>query len=96
LGITVAPLFIQFPDREIGSTELSADEFYDRLRAMAPQIPTTAQPAPGLFADLYRTLSANREEILSIHISSGLSGTIQSARLGAQQVPETRVTLVDS
>ncbi len=47
LGITVAPLFIQFPDREIGSTELSADEFYDRLRAMAPQIPTqipTAEP----------------------------------------------------
>jgi fatty acid kinase fatty acid binding subunit len=95
LGITVAPLFIQFPDREIGSTELSPDEFYDRLRAMAPQIPTTAQPAPGLFADLYRTLSAAKEEILSIHISSGLSGTIQSARLGAQQEPETRVTLVD-
>jgi DegV family protein with EDD domain len=95
LGITVAPLFIRFPDKEVGSTELSADEFYNRLRAIAPHIPSTAQPSPGMFADLYRNLSASGDEILSIHISSGLSGTIQSARLGAEQVPEAKITTVD-
>ncbi len=96
LGIVVVPLFVQFPDKEVGSTEISADEFYDRLRSMAPHIPTTAQPAPGMFADIYRKLNAGSEDILSIHISHGLSGTIQAARLGAQQAPEANVTLVDS
>ncbi|MCC7447189.1 MAG: DegV family protein [Anaerolineae bacterium] len=95
LGIVVVPLFIQFPDQEIGSTDLSADEFYDRLRAMAPDIPTTAQPAPGIFADIYRVLSKDGNAVMSIHISHGLSGTIQAARLGAQQVPEANITTVD-
>jgi DegV family protein with EDD domain len=96
LGITVAPLVIQFPDREIASTEITPDEFYDRLKAMAPQIPTTSQPSPGVFSDIYRKLSASGEEILSIHISLGLSGTIQAARIAAGEQPEARITLVDA
>ncbi len=94
LGIDVAPLFIQFPEGEIASSEISHDAFYDRLAAMAPQVPTTAQPSAGIFAEIYRQLAG--EEILSIHISSGLSGTIQSARLGAQEGTDTAVTLIDS
>lgn len=96
LDITVAPLYIQFPEGEINSTDITPDAFYDRLKAMAPKIPTTAQPSQGLFADLYTTLAKTGEEILSIHISSGLSGTIQSARLGAQHAPGAAVTVVDS
>jgi len=96
LDITVAPLYIQFPEGETNSADISPDEFYDRLQKMYPNIPTTAQPAPGIFADLYRKIIDAGEEILSIHISSGLSGTIQSARLGAQQVTETAVTVFDS
>ncbi len=95
-GITVAPLFIQFPEGEINSNDLTPDEFYDRLEAMAPHVPTTAQPSAGIFAETYRELAANGEEILSIHISSGLSGTVHSARLGAQQLPDVRTTVVDS
>ena len=94
LDIAVAPLFIQFPGEEVNAWDLTPDAFYDRLQGMWPQIPTTAQPSAGLFADLYAKLGASGEPLLSIHISSGLSGTIQSARLGAENAPN--VTLVDS
>ena len=47
LGIVQAPLFIQFPEGEVNAMEISADEFYNRLEAMRPQIPTTAQPSSG-------------------------------------------------
>jgi len=86
LGIIQAPLFIQFPEGEVNSTEISADDFYNRLEAMRPQIPTTAQPSSGIFADIYRKLSQVEKNIFSIHISSGLSGTINSARDGGEQV----------
>jgi DegV family protein with EDD domain len=85
LDITQAPLFIQFPEGEVNSADISADEFYNRLEAMRPVIPTTAQPSSGIFAELYRKLAQAEQEILSIHISSGLSGTINSARDGGEQ-----------
>jgi len=86
LGVTQAPLFIQFPEGEVNATEISADDFYNRLEAMRPAIPTTAQPSGGIFAELYRRVAQVEKEILSIHISSGLSGTINSARDGGEQV----------
>ncbi len=86
MGIVQAPLFIQFPEGEVNSADISADDFYNRLEAMRPAIPTTAQPSSGIFADLYRELAEKEKEILSIHISSGLSGTINSARDGGEQV----------
>lgn len=85
LGITQAPLLIQFPEGEVNAADIQADDFYDRLQAMRPAIPTTAQPSSGMFADIYQRLAQAGERVLSIHISSGLSGTINSARAGAQQ-----------
>ena len=82
LGIMVAPLYISFPEGQVNSDDVSRDDFYNRLRSMVPQVPSTAQPAPGVFA--------------TIHISSGLSGTLNSARLGSQQVHGAIVHLVDS
>jgi DegV family protein with EDD domain len=86
LDVAQAPLFIQFPEGEVNAIEISADDFYNRLEAMRPAIPTTAQPSSGIFADLYRRMAEKEKEILSIHISSGLSGTINSARDGGEQV----------
>lgn len=97
LGIVQAPLFIQFPEGEVNSADISADAFYDRLEAMRPQIPTTAMPSTGLFAELYRKVAGAGEKILSIHISSGLSGTINAAREGGEQAkPEADVTHWDT
>jgi DegV family protein with EDD domain len=86
LGVVQAPLFIQFPEGEVNSADLSPDDFYNRLEAMRPAIPTTAQPSSGIFAELYRKIAQAEKNILSIHISSGLSGTINSARDGGEQV----------
>lgn len=97
LGIEQAPLFIQFPEGEVSATEISADDFYNRLEAMRPAIPTTAQPSSGIFAELYRRLAQVEKDILSIHISSGLSGTINSARDGGEQVkPDANVIFWDT
>jgi DegV family protein with EDD domain len=97
LGIVQAPLFIQFPEGEVNSADISADEFYNRLEAMRPQIPTTAQPSSGIFAELYRKLAQVDKNILSVHISSGLSGTINSARDGGEQVKgEVNVSFWDT
>jgi DegV family protein with EDD domain len=96
LGIQVAPLFIQFPQGEVNSNNITPDDFYQRLKSIAPQIPTTSQPSSGIFADIYKKLVELDDEVMSIHISSGLSGTIESARSGAAQLPGKLITIVDS
>ena len=97
LEVAQAPLFIQFPQGEVNSADISADDFYNRLEAMRPAIPTTAQPSSGIFAELYRRISEKEKEVFSIHISSGLSGTINSARDGGEQVkPEVHVSYWDT
>jgi DegV family protein with EDD domain len=96
LDITQAPLYIQFPEGEVNSADLTADQFYDRLEAMRPAIPTTALPSEGIFASIYRKLAETSKQILSLHISSGLSGTFNSARMGGEQVKEAEVTAVDT
>jgi DegV family protein with EDD domain len=97
LGIIQAPLFIQFPEGEVNSADLTADAFYNKLEAMRPKIPTTAMPSTGLFAELYRKLGQAEKNILSIHISSGLSGTINAAREGGEQAkPEAEVNFWDT
>jgi DegV family protein with EDD domain len=94
--ISIAPLFIQFPEGGVSAEDISADDFYDRLRKMVPQVPTTSQPSAGAFMELYKNVSHAGEEVLSIHISSGLSGTIESARSAAQELHDRSITLVDT
>jgi DegV family protein with EDD domain len=86
LGVTQAPLYIQFPEGEVSSSEIAPDAFYDRLEAMQPNIPTTAMPSTGLLAEIYSRLATMDKDILSLHISSGLSGTINAARGAAEQL----------
>ncbi len=96
LDLTYAPLKINLNGQTLLSGEdITAEEFYLRLQASGAY-PTTSQPSPGDFAAIYRKLAAEGEEILSIHISSGLSGTFNAAVQGAALVPEARVTFVDS
>lgn len=71
------------------------EEFYRKL-SETDEYPVTSQAAAGEFAELYRKVAQKDPEILSIHISGGLSGTINSARVGASMVPEAKVTFWDS
>jgi len=66
LGITVAPLYIQFPEEEINAGDITPDDFYDRLERMVPEIPTTAMPAPGEFSTLFKEQAKNGDELCSI------------------------------
>jgi len=75
--------------------DIHPDEFY-RLLDEAGTMPVTSQPAAGEFAQLYRELAQTDAEILSIHISSGLSGTVNAAKAGAAMVPEASVLVVDT
>ncbi|HNS63925.1 MAG TPA: DegV family protein [Anaerolineaceae bacterium] len=96
LEIHFAPLRIELEGKTyISGVDLSAEEFY-QLLGKTDAFPTTSQPSAGEFAALYRKLAETDPEILSIHISSGLSGTIDSARAGAAMVPEAKVTIWDT
>jgi DegV family protein with EDD domain len=72
-------------------------DFYARL-ATEHHPPKTSQPSIGEFIEVYRPIAFSEREpcTLSIHISSGLSGTVQSARAAAELVPEANVTVIDS
>ncbi len=96
LGITEAPLYIQFPDGEADARTLSPDAFYDRLQAMYPEIPSTAQPSAGVFTQMYQELLSQSEALLSLHISSGLSGTLNAARNGAAALKDKAITIWDT
>lgn len=96
LDIHIAPLIVSLDGISYRSgVDIQSDEFLRKLDA-TESFPTTSQPSAGDFANIYRMLAEKDPEILSIHISSGLSGTLNSARAGAAMVPEAHVTFFDT
>lgn len=97
-GITVVPLTV-FADGKAykDKIDITNEEFYALLQS-SKELPTTSQPSPAAFADVYRQLAAEgAEQIISIHISTALSGTYQSSVLAAGLVAqEVTVHNVDS
>lgn len=96
LNIHVVPLVVSLDGKSYREgIDISSDNFY-KLLYETNSLPTTSQPSPGDFSDIYRELAANDPDILSIHMTSGLSGTLNSATLGSKSVPEANVTLFDT
>jgi len=96
LHIHVVPLVVSLDGKSYREgLDITPDEFYEKLLA-TDALPTTSQPSPGDLAAVYRELAASDPSILSIHISSGLSGTLNSARTAAASVPEAKITIVDT
>ncbi len=96
LHIHVVPLVVSLDGKSYREgLDITPDEFYQKLSA-TDALPTTSQPSPGDLAAVYRELAASDPSILSIHISSGLSGTLNSARTAAASVPEAKITIVDT
>ena len=71
--------------------DITPKDFYDLL-AKTNNLPTTSQPSAGEFAEIYRKIAKKDPDIFSIHMTSGLSGTYNAARAGAEMVPEAKVT----
>jgi len=96
LNIHVVPLVVTLEGKTYREgADIQPEEFY-RLLTATESLPSTSQPSAGEFAAVYRRLAATDPEILSIHISSGLSGTVDAARAGAALVPEANVTVIDT
>lgn len=97
LGITVIPLTVLFGDEALqDGIDIDATTFYDRLAA-APDLPKTSQPSVEAFLAVYRAIAAEGHEIVSIHISSRLSGTLNSASVARETGDlDARVELIDS
>jgi DegV family protein with EDD domain len=89
LGITVIPLKLHFGDETyVDGVDITVEEFYAKLAA-SDRLPTTSQPSPADFLDVYKkTATEPGDEIISIHISSAMSGTYQSATLAKQLLEE--------
>lgn len=95
LGVTMLPLKVQLGEKTyLSGVDLTSEEFYDLLD-QTEQMPLTSTPSVGEFADTYRKLAETDPEILSIHISSGLSGTYNAAEVAAQQV-DASITVLDT
>ena len=97
LGITVVPLYVRFGDEVYrDGVDINVDEFYQRL-THDPVHPTTIQPSPQDFIDAYQKLVPEADGIVSIHISSKLSGTCNSATQGGEQVEKgCPIEVIDS
>ena len=95
LNIHVVPLTVTLDGKIYREgVDIGTEEFY-HLLADTNELPITSQPSPGELVETYRRL-ASTPDILSIHMSSGLSGTVNAAKLAAEMIPEANITVVDT
>ncbi len=94
--IHVVPLCVHFGQEQFkeGIT-LSTEDFYTRL-AQAPELPTTSQPSAGEFHQVFDKLASEGDSVLTLTISSKLSGTWDSAMAARQMLPDADIHIVDS
>lgn len=96
-GIHVVPLTITFDQEEYqDGVDLTPNAFYGKLRE-SKTMPFTTQPSPAEFVRTYEQLrDQGATHIISIHLSSRLSGTVQSAALAAREVSGVNIEVIDS
>lgn len=97
LGVTVVPLNVYFGDEALrDGIDIDATTFYERL-ATAKELPRTSQPSVERFKAAYEELAKETDEIVSIHLSSRLSGTMNSASVARDEVShELHIELIDT
>ena len=94
-NVVVVPLRVRFGDEEILPENFDNAAFYERLRT-SPQLPSTSQPMPGDFLVQYQKAIEQNQQIISIHLSSGISGTVQSATIAAEMLAGEPIHVIDS
>ncbi|MBI4338650.1 MAG: DegV family protein [Chloroflexi bacterium] len=96
LDITVVPLNVRFGQESfLDGVEISSEVFFQRLAA-AESLPATSQPSPGVFLEVYQRLLSQGHQVVSIHISEHLSGTLNSARQAKEEMGDAAVEIIDS
>jgi DegV family protein with EDD domain len=97
-GIGVVPLLVTFGTESFkAGVELSTAEFWERMVAPDAPFPTTAASSPGEFKEAYEAaFAAGAEAIVSVHVAGTLSGTIKSAHIARDMLPDREIHIVDS
>lgn len=94
-NIHVVPLTIQIDNQSyVDGVEVFPEEFLSMM-ATSKELPKSSQPATGVFKELYDELGADGSEIISIHMTGGMSGTVKSAQTAAE-MSDSKVTVIDS
>jgi ribonuclease III len=94
--IKVVPLKVIFGNESYREgMDITHEEFFRKLKTY-DGFPTTSQPSVGEFVEAYQEMAGKYEQILSVHISGGISGTMESARSAAAELSGTRIEVVDS
>ncbi|EGG39704.1 MULTISPECIES: DegV family protein [Streptococcus] len=94
LDITIVPLSVMVDGVVYSDADLEEGEFL-RLMQSSRNLPKTSQPPVGVFADVFERLAEDGAQIISVHMSHALSGTVEAARQGAT-LANADVTVVDS
>jgi DegV family protein with EDD domain len=97
-GIHQVSLYVHWPDETLRESEIADyDAYYGRLRTAA-ELPTTSQPSIGDFLSVYEPLLEAGDEIVSIHLAGGMSGTVGAAEQAREQLGSRadRVHVIDS
>lgn len=95
-GIVVVPLSVTVEGRSyLDGLEITPSRFYDLLSS-STEFPKTSQPSPEQFMAVYEPLLRAGHSIVSVHISGGLSSTVESARSAARMLDAGRIHIVDS
>ncbi|NIM94846.1 MAG: DegV family EDD domain-containing protein [Anaerolineales bacterium] len=79
----------------LDGVDITTDEFYARL-AISKEIPTTSQASSGAFKDFFTRIAKSSESIVGIFVSGALSGTLDSARNGAELAEDVPIEIIDS
>lgn len=96
LQVDVVSLIVNFGDESWPEASVTDyRDFYDKLRQVS-YLPTTSQPSMGDFLQTYDRLAGKVQSIISIHITAGISGTVQVARSAARMMPGADISVVDS
>jgi DegV family protein with EDD domain len=97
-GIHIVPLIVNFGDQSFrAGVDMSGPEFWSRMTAPDAPFPTTAASSPGDFKDAYEAAFLDgAEAIVAVHVAETLSGTIKSARIARDMLPDREIHVVDS
>jgi DegV family protein with EDD domain len=95
-GVHEVSLYVNDGDGQRREADISdLDAFYEDLRG-ASSLPTTSQPSIGDFLAAYEPLAQQGHDIVSIHLSGGISGTVEAARQAAAQLEPATIEVIDS
>ena len=95
-NLTIVPLSVNWDGESfLDGIDITTDSFYSRLKK-SKTLPTTSQPSAGAFSEVYKKLLDEGYDILTVVISSKISGTWDSAIQGAEGLPKDRLIVLNS